>query len=111
MGAWTYMEPRLRALIEERVPVRYIGRPERSSPAEGSLDLHQEEQARIVAAAFEDAPPLPATTAAAAKPARASATAAAKTNGHHNGDANGHDTDAKPATAATAKPASTKSRS
>jgi 2-oxoglutarate dehydrogenase E1 component len=98
MGAWTYMEPRLRALIEERFPVRYIGRPERSSPAEGALDLHQEEQARIVAAAFEDAPPLPKTTAK---------TARAKTNGHQNGGSNGHGDDAQPAV----KPESTKSRS
>jgi 2-oxoglutarate dehydrogenase E1 component len=98
MGAWTYMESRLRGLIEERLPVRYIGRPERSSPAEGSLDLHQEEQARIVAAAFEDAPPLPKATAKAAR---------AKTNGHQNGGSNGHGEETQPA----AKPESTKSRS
>ncbi|TMZ64763.1 2-oxoglutarate dehydrogenase E1 component, partial [Klebsiella pneumoniae] len=40
MGAWTYMEPRLRALTDGRVPVRFIGRPERSSPAEGLPDVH-----------------------------------------------------------------------
>ena len=59
MGAWSYMEPRLRELIGGELPVRYIGRPERSSPAEGSLATHNEEQARIVAAAYADAPELP----------------------------------------------------
>ncbi len=56
MGAWSFMEPRLRKLIENRLPVRYAGRPERASPAEGSADRHAEEQARIVAAAFSDPP-------------------------------------------------------
>lgn len=53
MGAWTYMEPRLRALTDGRVPVRFIGRPERSSPAEGLPDVHNIEQDRIIREAFE----------------------------------------------------------
>ncbi|MEJ7761723.1 MAG: 2-oxoglutarate dehydrogenase E1 component [Thermomicrobiales bacterium] len=52
MGAWAFMEPRLRGLVGDRLPVRYVGRPERSSPAEGSADQHAEEQARIVREAF-----------------------------------------------------------
>ncbi|MDQ3514770.1 MAG: 2-oxoglutarate dehydrogenase E1 component [Chloroflexota bacterium] len=52
MGAWSFMEPRLRGLVEDRLPVRYAGRPERASPAEGSADQHAEEQARIVRGAF-----------------------------------------------------------
>jgi 2-oxoglutarate dehydrogenase E1 component len=56
MGAWTFMVQRLRELIKDRYPVRYIGRPERSSPAEGSLEQHNEEQAAIVAAALLRAP-------------------------------------------------------
>lgn len=56
MGAWTFMVQRLRELVEDRYPVRYIGRPERASPAEGSLQMHNEEQAAIVAAAFVGAP-------------------------------------------------------
>jgi 2-oxoglutarate dehydrogenase E1 component len=56
MGAWTFMVQRLRELIKDRYPVRYIGRPERSSPAEGSLEQHNEEQAAIVAAALGKAP-------------------------------------------------------
>ncbi|MBL0171970.1 MAG: 2-oxoglutarate dehydrogenase E1 component [Gemmatimonadaceae bacterium] len=48
-GAWTYVQPRLRASAGAAVGVRYAGRPERASPAEGAADAHQEEQARIVA--------------------------------------------------------------
>ncbi|HEX8271244.1 MAG TPA: 2-oxoglutarate dehydrogenase E1 component [Longimicrobiaceae bacterium] len=55
MGAWTYMEPRLRELFGE-LPVRYEGRPERAAPAEGSADRHAKEQARIVEAAWSGAP-------------------------------------------------------
>jgi 2-oxoglutarate dehydrogenase E1 component len=59
MGAWSFVEPRLRALLaelERPLPVRYVGRPERASPAEGSAERHAAEQARIVAEAFADAP-------------------------------------------------------
>jgi 2-oxoglutarate dehydrogenase E1 component len=56
MGAWSYVEPRLRELTGDKLPISYIGRPERASPAEGSLYIHNEEQARIVEAAFADAP-------------------------------------------------------
>ena len=52
MGAWSYIAPRLQPLLPEGVPLRYIGRPERASPAEGLADLHAVEQARIVEAAF-----------------------------------------------------------
>jgi 2-oxoglutarate dehydrogenase E1 component len=55
MGAWSYMEPRLRELIGDQFPISYIGRPERASPAEGSLYIHNEEQARIVETALAGA--------------------------------------------------------
>jgi 2-oxoglutarate dehydrogenase E1 component len=48
MGAWTYIQPRLRASIGTLTMLRYIGRPERSSPAEGYKSSHDVEQARIV---------------------------------------------------------------
>ena len=48
-GAWTYVQPRLRASAGAAVGVRYAGRPERASPAEGYAQAHQTEQARIVA--------------------------------------------------------------
>jgi 2-oxoglutarate dehydrogenase E1 component len=59
MGAWTYVEPRLRDLLnalERPLPIRYAGRPERASPAEGAPDRHAAEHARIVRAALADAP-------------------------------------------------------
>jgi 2-oxoglutarate dehydrogenase E1 component len=48
MGAWTYVQPRLRASIGTLTTLRYIGRPERSSPAEGYKSSHDTEQARII---------------------------------------------------------------
>jgi 2-oxoglutarate dehydrogenase E1 component len=51
MGAWTYMQPRLQPLLNGRT-LRYIGRPERASPAEGFAEMHEQEQARIIAEAF-----------------------------------------------------------
>jgi 2-oxoglutarate dehydrogenase E1 component len=54
MGAWSYVEPKLRELAGE-LPVRYDGRLERASPAEGSADRHAVEQARITTAAWSGA--------------------------------------------------------
>ena len=54
MGAWFYMEPRLKAMT--KVPVHYIGRPDRSSPAEGMPEAHKAEQQRIVKEAIILAP-------------------------------------------------------
>jgi 2-oxoglutarate dehydrogenase E1 component len=48
MGAWSFVWPRLRASTGNAIPVRYIGRPERASPAEGYHTAHAEQQARIV---------------------------------------------------------------
>jgi len=48
-GAWTYVQPRLRASAGAAVGVRYAGRLERASPAEGYTSAHLAEQARIVA--------------------------------------------------------------
>jgi 2-oxoglutarate dehydrogenase E1 component len=56
MGAWYYVAPRIRELLDAirpagSIPLSYVGRPERASPAEGSSDDHTEEQSRIVSAA------------------------------------------------------------
>jgi 2-oxoglutarate dehydrogenase E1 component len=59
MGAWTYVAPRLRAVTGNEMVVRYVGRPERASPAEGYEAAHKREQARIVAEALEEAPAAP----------------------------------------------------
>jgi 2-oxoglutarate dehydrogenase complex dehydrogenase (E1) component-like enzyme len=52
MGPQKFMLPQLRTLVSGNVTLRDIGRPERSSPAEGYPAAHQDEQTRIVAAAF-----------------------------------------------------------
>jgi 2-oxoglutarate dehydrogenase E1 component len=62
MGAWTYMGYRLRDLVGDAIPVRYIGRPGQASPAEGYAEKHKENQARIVAAAFADVIPADTVT-------------------------------------------------
>ena len=54
MGPQKFMLPQLRELVGAEVAVRDIGRPERSSPAEGYPAAHQAEQARIVAAALAE---------------------------------------------------------
>jgi 2-oxoglutarate dehydrogenase E1 component len=53
MGAWTFVQPRLRASAGAAVGVRYIGRPERASPAEGHLDAHKVEQERLAREALD----------------------------------------------------------
>lgn len=52
MGAWNFVAPRLHALLGRDIPLVYIGRPERASPAVGSARVHATEQAKIVADAF-----------------------------------------------------------
>jgi 2-oxoglutarate dehydrogenase E1 component len=52
MGAWTYVSPRLRADVGTILPLRYVGRPERASPAEGYHTSHVQEQQRIIAEAL-----------------------------------------------------------
>jgi len=49
MGAWTFVEPRLRGLGCE---VRYVGRDASASPATGSHHIHAQEQKELVAAAL-----------------------------------------------------------
>jgi 2-oxoglutarate dehydrogenase E1 component len=50
MGAWTFIEPRLRTLF--CTEIAYAGREASASPAVGSLARHKREQARLVADAF-----------------------------------------------------------
>ncbi|MEP6732210.1 MAG: 2-oxoglutarate dehydrogenase E1 component [bacterium] len=49
MGAWSYVAPQLRVATGNMLTIRYIGRPERASPAEGYSEAHKVEQKRIVA--------------------------------------------------------------
>jgi 2-oxoglutarate dehydrogenase E1 component len=55
MGAWNYIAPRLQSMLGE-LPLRYEGRPDRASPAEGYMHRHLAEQHRLVFAALSDAP-------------------------------------------------------
>ncbi len=52
MGAWSFVWPRLRVSTGNAITVRYIGRAERASPAEGYAEPHKVEQERIVSDAF-----------------------------------------------------------
>ncbi len=52
MGAWTFLAPLLRGVLNPSIPLGYVGRPAQASPAEGSLALHTQEQSRIVTAAL-----------------------------------------------------------
>jgi 2-oxoglutarate dehydrogenase E1 component len=53
MGAWRFVECRLRDLLGSDLDLRYLGRPAMASPAEGWSDAHAAEQRRIVEAVFE----------------------------------------------------------
>ena len=61
MGAWRYLEAKLRELVSEGHPmeIRYVGRPERASPAEGYPAAHAAEQSRIIREALEAKAPRP----------------------------------------------------
>jgi 2-oxoglutarate dehydrogenase E1 component len=48
MGAWSFMEPRIREISPEGTIVSYIGRPDRSSPASGYQQVHAIEQNNII---------------------------------------------------------------
>jgi 2-oxoglutarate dehydrogenase complex dehydrogenase (E1) component-like enzyme len=51
MGAWTFMQERLRPSLREGQRLRYIGREAAASPATGSLKLHQRNQEQVLEAA------------------------------------------------------------
>jgi 2-oxoglutarate dehydrogenase E1 component len=53
MGAWNTMRPHLRRLVEDRLTLHYVGRPESSSPAEGSTTLYRINQQSLVEQAFD----------------------------------------------------------
>jgi len=47
MGGLAFVGPRLRAVVPRNIPLRYVARPERASPAEGKAKDHTKEQDRI----------------------------------------------------------------
>jgi 2-oxoglutarate dehydrogenase E1 component len=52
MGAWDYMHPRLKQALGDRLPIYYVGRPESSSPAEGSSTLYRLNQQTLIHQVF-----------------------------------------------------------
>jgi 2-oxoglutarate dehydrogenase E1 component len=56
MGAWNYIAPKLRAIVDPAIPLTYVGRAESASPAEGIHSAHVAEQGRILRTAAQGAP-------------------------------------------------------
>ncbi|MCS7003339.1 MAG: hypothetical protein NZ518_10870, partial [Dehalococcoidia bacterium] len=54
MGAFSFVSMRLWTLAPRGLRLKYVGRPDRASPAEGSLERHVVEQQRIIAEVFAD---------------------------------------------------------
>ena len=54
MGAWTYVAFRLPALLAGRAPLTVRARPASASPAVGSHQAHEAQQAAVLTAAFAD---------------------------------------------------------
>jgi 2-oxoglutarate dehydrogenase E1 component len=52
MGAWTFIHERLPAILSRGMQLRYAGRPERASPAEGYPAAHSAAQKALVAEAL-----------------------------------------------------------
>ena len=52
MGGWTFVRERIQDALLPSQQLAYAGRPESASTAVGSLRLHKEQQAALVAAAF-----------------------------------------------------------
>ncbi|NBJ69094.1 MULTISPECIES: 2-oxoglutarate dehydrogenase E1 component [Clostridia] len=48
MGSWDFVDDYLRDLLQEGQILRYIGRPDRSSPAVGEPNVHKTEQKQII---------------------------------------------------------------
>jgi 2-oxoglutarate dehydrogenase E1 component len=77
MGGWSFMEPRLR---EMGYAPEYVGRDASASPATGSHEVHNREQAELVEAAIRgEAPHL----VRALNPVRPRLTELASSNGAH----------------------------
>ncbi len=48
MGALVYIGPRLRVVVPRKLPLSYVARPERASPAEGKAKDHVKQQENLV---------------------------------------------------------------
>jgi 2-oxoglutarate dehydrogenase complex dehydrogenase (E1) component-like enzyme len=54
MGAWAFMQARLRRILPDRLELTHAARFESASPATGSLQVHAQEQEDLMDAAFSD---------------------------------------------------------
>ena len=52
-GAWSFLQPRLLAMIPDNAVLTYHGREEAASPATGSMAMHKQEELDLVNAALE----------------------------------------------------------
>jgi 2-oxoglutarate dehydrogenase E1 component len=52
MGAWYFIRARLPEILENRLPLRCVARPESASPATGSSGAHKLEQRMLIEEAF-----------------------------------------------------------
>jgi 2-oxoglutarate dehydrogenase E1 component len=53
MGAWNHVRPHLRQMAGDSLTLHYVGRPESSSPAEGSSTLYRINQQSLIEQAFD----------------------------------------------------------
>jgi 2-oxoglutarate dehydrogenase E1 component len=53
MGAWNYIHIRLHRVLRDRAKLKHVARAPSASPATGSSKVHDAEQRRLLAAAFE----------------------------------------------------------
>jgi 2-oxoglutarate dehydrogenase E1 component len=53
-GAWSFAEPRLRELLGEELPLRYVGKPGRPAPSQGSAGFHKREHEQLILSAFRE---------------------------------------------------------
>jgi 2-oxoglutarate dehydrogenase E1 component len=56
MGGWTFVRERIQDALRPSQKLAYAGRTESASTAVGSLRIHRQQQAELVAAAFAGLP-------------------------------------------------------
>jgi 2-oxoglutarate dehydrogenase E1 component len=56
MGAWSFVQDRIRRILPAGRSLRYVGRPESASTATGSFRVHEEEEAGLLREAFAKTP-------------------------------------------------------
>jgi 2-oxoglutarate decarboxylase len=52
IGGWTFVAPRLTAILPANVSLRYAGRAPSASPATGNANVHKKELSEVLAYAF-----------------------------------------------------------